>query len=220
VHIAHGEDEAVERWRSLQDDAPAFLQRHVAGPTYLVGGLFDRGEPLRLYAAEKIEVHPVPTGGSLRLETVADPELVAAAVAVFRRLGWTGLASADFIRGADGRCYFLEINPRPWGSVAAARAAGVDLFAPLAGMLTGRPPAASLGYRAGVRSTLFPQRMLVAAGTGTWGGLVRILLDGGAWRAAPWRQPGVLAHLARWPWWEWARARRARIAAAQPGPRR
>src|SRR5436309_3559890 len=61
----------------------------------------------------------------------------AAALRVFHELRWTGLASADFIRRGCGSYAFLEVNPRPWGSIAAARSAGVDLFTPFAELLVG-----------------------------------------------------------------------------------
>jgi predicted ATP-grasp superfamily ATP-dependent carboligase len=152
---------------------------------------------------------PPRTGPSVRLRTVDDAELVAAALAVFRALRWSGLASADFIRDVEGRFYFLEVNPRPWGSIAAAEAAGVDLFTPLAQLLTGGTPAPQLACRAGTSSTLFPQHMQALAAGGTLGSLGRALADVSAWRAAPWHRPGLVLHLLRWPWWQWRRARGA-----------
>ena len=218
VRIAESEAEAAAHWRAFPGEEPAFLQRYVHGATYLVGGLFADGAPLRVYAAEKTEMVPALTGPSVRLRTVDEPELVAAALAVFRELRWSGIASADFVRGADGRFYFLEVNPRPWGSVAAVAAAGVDLFGPLAALLAGGDPAPQLAWRAGVDRALFPQYMQARAAGGTLPALARALCDPAAWRAAPWHRPALLLHLARWPWRDWVEARRARAAAARTPP--
>lgn len=208
VRIAGSALDAEARWREMPGGGePAFLQRYVHGATYLVGGLFDDGVPLRVYAAEKTEMHPPLTGPSVRLRTVDDEALVAAALAVFRALRWSGVASADFVRGADGRFYFLEVNPRPWGAVAAAAAAGVDLFTPLAALLAGRVPDAQLGWRAGVDRALFPQHLEARAQGGTVLALARAVADVRGWRAAPWHNPGLVLHLSRWLWWTWRRAR-------------
>ena len=215
VRIAESAVEAAAYWRAMPAEEPAFLQRYVHGATYLVGGLFADGAPLRIYAAEKTEMLPARTGPSVRLRTVDEPELVAAALAVFRELRWSGIASADFVRGADGHFYFLEVNPRPWGSVGAVAAAGVDLFGPLAALLAGGDPAPRLGWRSGVDRALFPQYAQARAADGTVSSLARALFDPAVWRAAPWQSPALLLHLARWPWWQWNDARRARAAAAR-----
>jgi biotin carboxylase len=137
-------------------DWRCFAQEFVNGPTYIVGGLFDRGRPLRMHAARKSMQYPPRVGPASRLETVDDSALLDAALATFAILGVTGLASVDFIRRPHGEFAFLEINPRPWGSIAAVRDAGVDLFDPFAQLLRGELPAADLSYDVGVSSSVFP----------------------------------------------------------------
>jgi D-alanine-D-alanine ligase-like ATP-grasp enzyme len=62
-------------------------------------------------------------GPAAVLTSVADPALAAAAVRAAAAAHVTGLASLDFVRDAGGGYHFLELNPRPWGSIdAAARA--------------------------------------------------------------------------------------------------
>jgi hypothetical protein len=51
----------------------------------------------------------------------------------------------------------LEINPRPWGSIAAAAAVGVELWTAFADVLAGRVPAPDLAFVAGVESRIFPR---------------------------------------------------------------
>jgi biotin carboxylase len=190
---------AVEELTSATGRTP-FLQQFVDGPTFLAGGLFRNGEPVRLYAGEMLETYPPPTGPSTRHRTTHAPDLMRQLVAAMKALEWTGLAEGDFVRAADGRFYFMEINPRAWGSIPVVRRAGVDLFTPLHQLMCGESPAPDLRYAEGVDAVVFPQRflaMLRAHGytLHTW---LRIARDHRSWTAVPWTQPRLLLHLLHW----------------------
>jgi predicted ATP-grasp superfamily ATP-dependent carboligase len=169
-------------------------QELVAGPTCLVGGVFDRGRALRIYAAEKLEQHPPRTGPAIRLCSTADPALVEAGLRVFHELRWTGLASADFIRRRAGSYAFLEVNPRPWGSIAAARSAGVDLFTPFAELLAGNLPAADLAFLPAREHHVFP-RYLLSPRYWRPAGVARALRDLLGPDGRDWRDLGFARHL-------------------------
>jgi hypothetical protein len=152
---------AVAKVDAIQrNGAECFLQRYVTGRTYLVGGVFHEGCPVRLYAAEKLAQHPSRTGPGTRLRSVIHGALLEPALAVVRALCWTGIASVDFIRDARGRFLFLELNPRPWGSIAAAAEASVDLFGPLASLLRNELPTPKLEYRRNVETAVLPLAFL------------------------------------------------------------
>jgi hypothetical protein len=189
--------EALAAWASLRERTTCFAQELVHGATWIVGGTFDHGRPVRLWAAEKLELHPARTGPSIALRSAHAPALVEAALAVFALLQVHGIASADFIRAPDGRFLFLELNARPWGSIAAARAAGVDVFGPMAALLRGERPPADLRWAAGVESRVFP---LYLAARPHWRGL-RALREAAAdlrgEQGALWREPWQAAHLVR-----------------------
>jgi biotin carboxylase len=114
---------------------------------------------------------------------------------IMRTLRWTGFASADFIRRSDGRYIFLEVNPRLWGSAAAARSAGVDLFTPFAAVLAGELPAPDLTFATDQDVRIFPRYLLSPA---YWRptGVLRAVRDLLAAERHPWRHPGFLRHLA------------------------
>jgi len=169
-------------------------QELLAGPTCLVGGVFHHGRPLRLYAAEKLEQHPPRTGPAIRLRSDSDPALVEGALQVFRELRWTGFASADFIRRRRGSYAFLEVNPRPWGSLAAARSAGVDLFAAFVALLAGDVPAADLAFAADRDCHVFP-RYLLSPRYWRPRGAVRALRDLLGPQGEDWRDAGFARHL-------------------------
>ena len=194
VRIAETADElaaAITRARELGGSWIA--QELIAGPTYLVGGLFDAGRPLRIYAAEKLEQYPPRTGGAIAVRSTTDPALLAAGVRAIRELRWTGFASADFVRDERG-CLLLEINPRLWGSYAGAAAAGVELFAPFAQLVLGETPAPALELAAARSCLIFP-RYLNAAKHRTLAGLRQALRDLRIER--DWLDPRFAFHLVR-----------------------
>jgi hypothetical protein len=173
-------------------------QEHLPSPTYLVGGVFHAGSPLRLYAAEKVEQYPPRTGPAIRLRSDARAALVELGTRAVGVLGWTGLASVDIMRRADGRYVALEINPRPWSSIAGAAEAGVDLFTPLAELLAGRVPTPNLAFEANCESHVFP-RYLLADRYWNFGGLARAVRDLLGPRGRDWRDVGFTArYLARY----------------------
>jgi hypothetical protein len=171
-------------------------QELLPGPTYLVGGLFQDGTPLRLYAAEKLEQHPPRTGPAIRLRSRDYPALVELGVRAIAALRWTGLASADVMRRPDGRYVLLEVNPRPWGSVAGARTAGVDMLAGFAELLAGRTPRPDLSFATDEECMIFP-RYLMAPAYRSLGGLAQALRDLGGEQGRDWRHPGFAMHLIR-----------------------
>lgn len=183
---------AVERTRSLGGEW--IVQEHVPGPTCLIGGLFHAGEPLRLYAAEKVEQHPPRTGPAIRLRSDDQAALLELGVRVFRELRWTGFASVDVIRGPDGRHLVLEVNPRLWGSIAGATAAGVDLFAPFAELLAGRVPAPDLRFASDQDCRIFP-RYLLSPHYRTVRGAVHAVRDLLGEQGRELRHPGFVRYL-------------------------
>ena len=185
-------DDACAHARS--ERGPWSIQEYIPGPTFLVGGLFVDGRPLRLYAAEKLAQHPPRTGPAIHVRSVHDADLLASALHVFHELRWTGIASADFIRRRDGQFVLLEVNPRPWGSIASAASAAVDLFTPFAELLAGGAPRAELDYTAGDDCLIFP-RYLLAPAYRSSRGLLQIVRDLRGEQGAEWRAPGFALHL-------------------------
>ena len=111
-----------------------------------------KGSPARIIAQEMIEgagegvfllrwkgisqlkfshrrLHEVPyTGGySSYRESTRDSQLIDLSEALLDSIGLEGLAMVEYKRSKkDGSPYFLEINGRPWGSIALALHCGVD----------------------------------------------------------------------------------------------
>jgi predicted ATP-grasp superfamily ATP-dependent carboligase len=68
------------------------------------------------------------TGGTSTLrESAVHRELEEAAKRIFDRVGWHGLAMAEFkVCPRSGRFWFIEVNPRMWGSIPLAISAGAE----------------------------------------------------------------------------------------------
>lgn len=169
VVIASHLAEAVQAVRGLWSDDPArrpTLQAWLPGATRLVGGLFEQGRAVHLIGAERTACGGSPTGPALRLRTDAQPPLLDAARRCFEVLGYTGIACADFVDNAAGRPQLVDVNPRPWGSIGVARAAGIDLIGAWARRLQGDEAALPPEARPGIDWVKIPDYLWPEATSG------------------------------------------------------
>jgi ATP-grasp domain len=195
VRIVESRDELDRVLRRTDEMGGAWcLQEWAPGPTFLVGGVFDEGRALRLYAAEKLEQFPARVGPAIRLRSTSDARVRELGAAAIQELWWTGIASADVIVRRDGTLALLEINPRPWGSIAGAASAGVDVYGPLAELLRGGEPDEDLACRDGDDCRIFPRYLLAPRYRGVRGAVMaaRDLLGA---QGAEWRHPRFLVHV-------------------------
>jgi hypothetical protein len=139
-----------------------FAQRFIDGTTWLAGGLFERGRALRFFAGRKTVQYPPATGPAAEIVSERDDVLLETAMRVFAAANVTGLASIDLVRDAAGVFYFLELNPRPWGSIDAALAADVDLFEALVALWRSEDVIADTTFAVGRRVPIFPLYLLAA----------------------------------------------------------
>jgi hypothetical protein len=185
------------------------LQEYIEGPTYQVGGLFEHGRPIRLLAGEKTEMHPPGTGPAISLRSCKEPELIDAAIMVFAALGHTGIAGADFVRGADGHFRFLEVNPRVWGSWGFAKVLGIDLFGPWCGQLRGDHLTTSIEFPPGRSWAKMPEYLLVSPKSRK--SIFRRALHPLAIRSWSWRDPYVLLLQLRRAFWAFMGSRKGNL---------
>lgn len=95
-------------------------------------------------------IWPPDVGISAFAETVPrDDELEAGVGRLLADLEWSGIFQLQFLR-AEAHAYLIDINPRIYGSLALAVAAGLNLPAIWVDLLAGRAPAAA-SYRVGTR---------------------------------------------------------------------
>ena len=143
------EDELAERVPG--HDGAFLVQRAESGPTLSVGGVTAGGRLLGVAMARYRRTWPVEAGNVAFSETIAPPpqleEMVQALVA---GVGWEGIFELELIQAAGDRFVPIDFNPRPYGSMTLAVAAGAPLAAVWCDWLLGRDPQpvrARPGYR-------------------------------------------------------------------------
>ena len=158
VAICHSESEVAAGFAKLAHASP-IVARYIDGNTWAAGGFFVDGEPLRMHIYECVQCLPAKTGPAVEIRHDAPPALEQAFRQLFRELGWNGFASADFIGGSDGAFYFIEMNPRLWGGVTSALAAGNGVLDPLAPTLRGLTTVGVLDNHNGAWSFAYPRHL-------------------------------------------------------------
>jgi len=110
------------------------------------------GLPLASIVARRLRQYPKDFGQfSTFVETVDEPQVVAAAERLLAATRFTGLAEVEFKKDPrDGRFKLLDVNPRVWGWHTLSVPAGVD-FSYLLWLLTKGEPVPMAQARAGER---------------------------------------------------------------------
>jgi predicted ATP-grasp superfamily ATP-dependent carboligase len=118
--------------------------------TVVVG--LDGGIVARAQQVSEPLVFPPRAGTAVRSSsTVPDPDLSRRCEAFLREAGWTGLASMQFILGADGVCRLVDVDVAFVMHLQLAIAGGADLPAIWAAHVTGRPVPPAPPPREGLR---------------------------------------------------------------------
>ena len=125
---------AVEGWMTQNGSARLpLVQQRIVGPAFGVFATYQLGHCRRIMAHRRIREFP-PTGGeSSCCELATDPDAIDAGRRLLDALAWHGVAMVELKRHeADGRLYLMEVNPKFWGSLDLALAAGADFPGDLA----------------------------------------------------------------------------------------
>ncbi len=95
---------------------------------YSYAALAERGRPLVSLVARRTRQYPVDFGrASTFVESVDEPEVEKASLALLAALDYTGLIEVEFKRDPrDGQYKLLDINPRIWGWHTLGRRFGGD----------------------------------------------------------------------------------------------
>lgn len=122
---------------------------------FVVGALYDHGEPLLMFQHEQIRGESYTGGGGVYRESMYDPELQAVAHDLLAELDWHGLACIEYMRDSrTGEYVLTEINPRLWQSLPVAMRARADFPYAYWLQVTGRANEIRTDYDLGVGSHL------------------------------------------------------------------
>jgi protein-tyrosine-phosphatase/predicted ATP-grasp superfamily ATP-dependent carboligase len=153
VRLCNTAEERRAAHAAMLPFTPVVEQEYFRGRGIGVELLFERGQPRWCFAHERIHELPV-TGGasSYRRAIEPPPELLKAATKLLAHLHWHGVAMVEFKLADDGDYRLLEINPRLWGSLPLATAAGVNFPRGLLQIALGQQLDAQPHYRRGMRA--------------------------------------------------------------------
>ncbi|MGN6431340.1 MAG: carboxylate--amine ligase [Gaiellaceae bacterium] len=122
---------------------PFLLQRVEQGEQYSVGGVIADGRLIAAAFSRYVRTWPVTAGRAAFSETVTPPKQLAERVEQLADgIGCQGIFELELIRRADGSFAAIDINPRLYGSIVLAHAAGAPMPVVWCEWLLGRDPAA------------------------------------------------------------------------------
>jgi predicted ATP-grasp superfamily ATP-dependent carboligase len=111
----------------LELDRYPQVEEYVMGEGYGNSVLYWHGVQIANFTHRRLR-DKIETGGtSVFREASSHKGIESAAKKIFNSIGWHGLAMCEFkVCSATGKFWFIEVNPRMWGSIPLAIAVGVD----------------------------------------------------------------------------------------------
>lgn len=112
--------------RSNSKELP-MIQSFIEGYGCGFFALYQNGVCKRVFMHRRIREHPPGGGGSCCAESIYDPVLKEAGMRLLDSMKWHGVAMVEFRYDIRHHEYkLLEVNPKFWGSLDLALAAGAD----------------------------------------------------------------------------------------------
>ena len=113
-------------WPPSRDEFP-MIQSYVPGYGCGFFALYQNGVCKRVFMHRRIREYPLGGGGSCCAESFYDPALKDAGIKLLNAMCWHGVAMVEFrYDPAQAKYSVLEVNPKFWGSLDLALAAGAD----------------------------------------------------------------------------------------------
>jgi predicted ATP-grasp superfamily ATP-dependent carboligase len=132
VEYAHDKEELLAKFEKLCREynftAPNLpvVQQFVVGDGYGFFAYYERGVCIKRFMHRRIREYPVTGGASVCAESFYDEQLEKNGQRILDLVKWNGVAMVEFKKHSDGEYKLMEINPKFWGSLELALAAGVD----------------------------------------------------------------------------------------------
>ena len=155
--------EFVERYRAMHRQQPdPVVQEYVPGDSFGFAAAARDGRVYAAFCHRRLRQYPVTGGPSTMAVSIRDDRLVDLGSRLLKALNWSGVAMVEFKQDAAGEFRLMEINPRLWGSLPLAVAAGADIPLVWYRLAAGEDVEPDLGWREGVRMRFLFQDLLAA----------------------------------------------------------
>ncbi|UCG02605.1 MAG: ATP-grasp domain-containing protein [Candidatus Heimdallarchaeota archaeon] len=115
-----------ESSEDIIDYSHPILQEYLPGDIYDVLVLFVHGKMRAAVAQKRVLCYPVNGGSGALNITVDYPKLVRYSQRLMTHLRWHGVAMLEFKMDNENHPRLLEVNPKFWGTLGLAIAAGVN----------------------------------------------------------------------------------------------
>ena len=113
--------------REWNESIPVLLQKYIIGVGEGVFGLATP-EGVQAWSAHRRlrMMNPHGSGASACVSIPVDQNIRQKTEALIGKARWTGLFMVELLRDRSGKAWFVELNGRPWGSMALARRQGLE----------------------------------------------------------------------------------------------
>jgi len=112
------------------------IQQYIKGEGVGFSGFFQNGKIVVGYAHKRLAEYPVSGGSSVYRGALQNDkqELIRSSVEkLLKTVPWSGFAMFEFKLTPEGELFFIECNPRIWGSIHQGLINGANYFSPLLG---------------------------------------------------------------------------------------
>ncbi|GFO69227.1 hypothetical protein GMLC_28060 [Geomonas limicola] len=122
------------------------VEERIYGEGWGCSALYWHGQPITFFCHRRLREKIATGGTSTFRESAHNEQLVQFTAALLGKIGWHGLAMVEYkVCPITGKIWFIEVNPRLWGSIPLAISAGAE-FPYLAWLCATEGPDAALKY--------------------------------------------------------------------------
>lgn len=125
--ICASRDELERAVKDWAERTPLLVQQFVTG---IGEGVFGLAAPdgIRAWSAHRRlrMMNPEGSGSSACISQPVTPDVRSKTEQLIGNTGWRGLFMIELLRDSSGKLWFMELNGRPWGSMALSRRQGLE----------------------------------------------------------------------------------------------
>lgn len=165
---------AVDRFTELSSQAP-LIQEYITGDGYGCSVLAVEGQVKQMISHKRLREYPISGGPSTACVTVSHKKLEDYSKTLAKAVGLNGIAMFEYKGREDTDFYFLEVNPRVWGTYPLTRISGSSFSVDWVKASAKAKTLKNIPPEVGKKMQYFPQDMLSALSYGRSGKLGKTL---------------------------------------------